>query len=39
VPTTSGRAFTVFGTRREPYAVGASVALHIETAEATLWPT
>ncbi len=38
VRTTGGRAFTVFGPRREPYTIGAPVALHIDTAEATLWP-
>jgi ABC-type Fe3+/spermidine/putrescine transport system ATPase subunit len=38
VRTVGGRSFTVFGPRREPHAIGASVALHIDTAGATLWP-
>jgi ABC-type Fe3+/spermidine/putrescine transport system ATPase subunit len=37
VRTTGGRSLLVIGSRRERYAAGATVRLHVDTSEATLW--
>jgi ABC-type Fe3+/spermidine/putrescine transport system ATPase subunit len=37
VRTTGGRSLLVFGSRRERYDPGATVRLHVDTSEATLW--
>jgi ABC-type Fe3+/spermidine/putrescine transport system ATPase subunit len=37
VRTVGGRTLRIFGSRRDRYDAGASVSLHVDTSEATLW--
>jgi ABC-type Fe3+/spermidine/putrescine transport system ATPase subunit len=37
VRTVGGRSLRIFGSRRDRYDAGASVSLHVDTSEATLW--